>query len=63
MRRWIPATPGAEAIEAVAQAMLRTGCVPEGVKDEFHTWVLAEAVIRELITLGYAITPTIKKDS
>ena len=43
--------------------MLRTGCVPEGVKDEFHTWVLAEAVIRELITLGYAITPTIKKDS
>lgn len=58
MKRWMPATPGSEAIEALAQAMLRTGYVPAGSKDEFHARVAADALIRELRTLGFAVTTT-----
>jgi hypothetical protein len=55
--RWIPATPVAEEIEALAQAMLRTGYVPAHIQDEFSARVCADVLIRELRTLGYAVTP------
>ena len=53
MSGWIAANPAAEAIEALTQAMLRTGYVPAATKDEFHARVAAGVLIRELQTLGY----------
>ena len=57
MNRWIPATPTAAAIDALAQAMLRTGYVSADEKDEFHARVAAGVLIRELENLGYSVTP------
>jgi hypothetical protein len=54
---WIPATPVAEAIDALAQAMLRTGYVPAHIQDEFSARVCADVLIRELRILGYMVTP------
>ena len=56
MAGWTPATPVAEAINALAQAMLRTGYVPAATQDEFHARVVADVLIRELRELGYEIT-------
>jgi hypothetical protein len=55
MSGWMPANPAAEATEALAQAMLRTGYVPTATKDEFHARVVAGVLIRELQTLGYQL--------
>ena len=62
MSGWIPATSGAEAIEALAQAMRRTGYAPAALQDEFHDRVAADAIIRELRALGYAVMPVVTKD-
>jgi hypothetical protein len=53
----MPAGPGSEAIEALAQAMLRTGYVPSATQDEFHARVAAEVLVREMRELGYEIRP------
>ncbi len=63
MTGWMPATPGAEAIDALAQAMQRTGYVPAAIQDEFHARVAADVIIRELRALGYTITPVATQDS
>ena len=57
MMGWMPATPGAEAIDALAQAMLRTGYVPAATQDEFHARVAADVIVRELRALGYDVVP------
>lgn len=62
MAGWIPATPVAEAIDALAQAMLRTGYVPAATQDEFHARVAADVLIRELRILGYEVTPVGPKE-
>ncbi len=59
MSGWMPATAGAEAIEALALAMSRTGYTPSTTQDEFHVRVAADVIIRELKTLGYALTPLV----
>jgi hypothetical protein len=48
MAGWMSATPVAEAIDALAQAMLRTGYVPAATQDEFHARVAADVILREL---------------
>jgi hypothetical protein len=55
MSGWMAANPAAEATEALAQAMLRTGYVPTATKDEFDARVAAGVLIRELQTLGYQV--------
>ncbi len=59
MSGWMPATSGAEAIEALALAMSRTGYMPTVTQDEFHARVAADGIIRELKALGYALTPIV----
>ena len=61
MAGWMPATPIAETIEALAQAILRTRYVPAATQDEFHARMAADVVIRELRTLGYEIVPVDSK--
>lgn len=61
MAAWIAASPGAQAIDALAQAMLRAGYVAAGTQDEFHARAAAAALIQELRTLGYAVTPIAAK--
>jgi hypothetical protein len=63
MEKWMPAGPNAEAIEALAQAMLRTGYIPSSITDEFHVRVTAEVLTRELRALGYAIKPLSEDNS
>ena len=53
----MPASSGAEAVEALAQAMIRTGHIPAAAKDELHARVAAGVLIRELRVLGYAVVP------
>jgi hypothetical protein len=57
MKRWIPATLATEAIEALAQAMLRTGYDPAYSRGEFHARIAAKVLITELETLGYKVMP------
>jgi Tfp pilus assembly protein PilW len=61
MAGWMTATPVAEAIEALAQAMLRTGYVPAAIQDEFHARVAADVLVRELRTMGYDVVPTVQE--
>ena len=56
-------TPIAEDIDALAQAMLRTGYVPAAIQDEFHARVASGVLIRELHALGYVVTPLDTKTS
>ena len=60
MTGWMPATPEAESIDALAQAMLRTGYVPATTQDEFHARVAAGVILRELWALGYDVAPLAK---
>jgi len=55
---WMAASPGAEATDALAEAMIRTGYVPAANQDEFHARVAADVIIRELKTLGYSVART-----
>ena len=50
------ASPGAEAIDALAEAMTRTGYIPAATQDEFQARVAADVIIRELKALGYVVT-------
>jgi hypothetical protein len=55
----MPAGTNAEAIEALAQAMLRTGYVPSAIIDEFHARVAAAVLVRDMQALGYEIRPVL----
>jgi hypothetical protein len=53
----IPATSGAEAIDALAQAMMRIGYVLAEIQDNFRARVAADVLIRELRMLSYMVSP------
>ena len=43
--------------DALARALDWAGYLPETMQDELHTRVAAEVLVRELLALGYEITP------
>lgn len=60
--RWMPASPGAEKIDAVAQTISELGLLPAEATGHLEALGLADAMIHALNCRGYDVVSTAPED-